>query len=243
MKNFFLKQLVVWLLIAIGLIAFFIFLFVIGSNKQRFFSPVAFYKTILKDSSGIYVGTKVSIHGKNTGNISKMILLPEGEIELYFSVQKKHIFSLTESSFIEIKTAGALGDRYINVNTPDLSAKQLKKGSLIPYKKSSTLLSLLTGSGKDTKKSIQNILKQIDGVLNQLNKKGLGILSESNQKDLTQILKSTKNILQKVESGEGTLGALVNDPSLYNRLLLLLGKRPTKSYLQDLSKKSHSKKK
>ena len=243
MKNFFLKQFIVWLLIVIGLIVFSVFVYIIGSNQKKLFSPIVFYKTILKDSSGIYVGTKVTIHGKNTGNVSKTILLPDGQVELHFTVQKKHAFILTESSFTEIKTAGALGDRYINVNTPDLSAKQVKRGALITYKESSDLLSLLTGKSKDTKQSVQNIMRQIDKVLVQLNKKGFGILSQSNQEDLTQILKSTKNILKKIESGEGALGALINDPALYNRLLLLLGQRPSKNYLQDLSKKSQSKKK
>ena len=241
MKNFFVKQFIVWFLIFIGVLVFSVFIYIIGSNQKKFFSPILLYKTILKDSSGIYVGTKVSIHGKNTGNIMKTALLPDGKVELHFTVQKKHAFSLTESSWIEIKNAGALGDRYLNLNTPDLSAKQLKKGALIPYKDSPTLLSLFTGSDQETKESIQNIIKQIEKTLGEFNTKGFGILSQSHQEELTQILKSTKNILKKIESGEGSLGALINDPSLYNRLLLLLGQRPSKNYLQDLSKKSQSK--
>ena len=239
MKNFLLKQIVVWLIIFIGLVIFSAFTYVIAVDKGNLLTSIVTYKTLLKESTGIYVGTKVTIHGKSTGNVIKTSLLPNGQVEIRFTVRKNHVFSLTESSVVQLKNSGALGDRFINITTLDLSAKQLKKGSVIPYQTSSTLLSVLTEGGGDAKKSIQNIMTQIDKILSSLNKKGIySLLSQTNQEDLTQILKSTKNILKKVESGQGTLGALVNDRSLYNRLLVLLGQRPTNNYLQELSKKS-----
>ena len=239
MKKDFLKEIVVWLLVFFGLLIFSVFAYIIGSNKGNFFTSIVTYQTILPESTGIYVGTKVTIHGKSTGNVIQTTLLPDGQVEARFVIRKNHVFSITETSLAQLKTSGALGDRYININTPDLSAKPLKKGSLIPYKESSTLLSAFIESGGDAKKSLQSIMTQIDGILGNLNKEGFGFLSQSDQKDLTQILKSTKNILKKVESGQGTLGALVNDRSLYNRLLVLLGQRPA-NYLQDLSKKSQN---
>ena len=234
MKHSLLKEIVVWLLIGIGVIIFSIFAYIIGSSKGNFMSSIAIYKTVLPEATGIYAGTKVTIHGKNTGNVISTALLPSGEIRVRFSIREKHTFSLTESSFIELKNSGALGDRFINIVTKDLSATSLKRGALIPYKKSFDILSFLTGGGKGSK----NLATQIDGFLNRLNQKGLGFLSRKNQEDLTQILNSTKNILKKIESGQGTLGAVINDRALYNRLLVLLGQRPTKNYLQDLSQQS-----
>ena len=242
MKKILLQEIIVWLLIFIGLVVFSSFVYMIGS-KNNFFIPITSYKTILEEASGIYIGTKVSIHGKTTGNVVKMDLLSNGAVELQFTIQKKHAFSITESSFIQIKTEGTLGDRYINIMTPDLSEKHLEEGSLIPYTKTFSLFSVLTENGGEAKKSIQNIINQIDEILSQINKKGFGFLSQSNQEDLTKILKSTKTILNKLETGQGTLGALINDRSVYNRLLILLGQRPSKNYLQDLSQKSQSGKK
>ena len=194
----------------------------------------------MKESSGVYVGTKVTIHGKITGNIINVTLLDNGEVELDFSVRKKHRFIITESSFVELKNSGALGDRYINIRTEDLSAPKLKKGSLIPYKKTASLLSLfMGGENKNTQQSLKDILSSVHDLLDRLNKDGLkGILSKTDQKELTQILKHTKNIARKIESGEGTLGALVNDRTLYDRALILLGERPQKNYLQDLTNRS-----
>lgn len=238
MKKFLLKEIIVWLIIFIGVIIFSVFAYIIATSKGNFLTSIVTYKTLLKESEGIYVGTKITIHGKNTGNVVKTTLLPDGRVEVRFTVRKNHIFSLTEASVVQLRNSGALGDRFINITTADLSAKQLKKGSLIPYQESSTLLSIFTNSEGDLKKSIQSITVKIDRILNNLDEKGFGLLSQSQKDDLTQILKSTKNILKKVESGQGTLGALINDRSLYNRLLILLGQRPASNYLQDLSQKS-----
>ena len=244
MKNFLLKEIVVWLLIFIGLVIFSVFTYIIAANKSSFLTSIVTYKTRLAESSGIYVGTKVTIHGTNTGNVIKINLLPDGYVEVLFSVKKHHIFGVTESSVVQLKNSGALGDRFINILTKNLSAPQLKKGSLVPYKKSSSLLSILTESEGGSNKSIRDIITKIDSLIDNFNKKGVsGLLSPYQQEDLTQILKSAKSILKKVDSGEGTLGAIINDRSLYSRLLILLGHQPKNNYLQDLSRRSRKSKK
>jgi len=244
MKNFFLKQVVVWLLIVMGLIIFSFFAYIITINKSSFLVFVPTYKTYLKESEGIMVGSKVTIHGVNTGNIFKTNLMPNGHIEVWFSVRRHHAFAVTKSSVVQLKNSGALGDRFINIFSPDLSAPPLEKKSLIPYKESVSLLSILTSSEGGVNTSLQDIIRKINSLLKTINKKGVvSVLSSNHQRDLTQILKSTKNILKKVESGQGTLGALINDQALYNRLLLILGQRPSKNYLEDLSSRSQRSKK
>ncbi|MCZ0931766.1 MAG: MlaD family protein [Oligoflexia bacterium] len=238
-KNLF-REFLVWFIVIIGVIVFSAFTYIIGANKGQLFGTFVTYKTQMKEASGVYVGTKVTIHGSITGNIVNTKLLPNGEVELNFSVKKKHKFIITESTFVELKNSGALGDRYINIITTDLSAPKLQKGSLIPYKKTSNLLSLLMGDGKKTQQSFQDIFKNIQDLLDRFNDKGLrGFLSKKDQKELSEILKHAKNILEKIESGKGALGALVNDRDLYNRLLVLLGERPQKNYLQELTEKSN----
>ena len=239
MKNNIIKEFLVWFIVIIGLIIFSIFTYIIGSNKGQLFGTFVIFKTQMNEVSGVYVGTKVTIHGNITGNITEVNLLSNGEVELRFSVKKKHEFIITQSSVVELKNSGALGDRYLNVTTPDLSAPKLKKGAVIPYKKTSNILSFLTGEGQKTKESFQDIFTNIQEVLDKFNEKGLqGFLLKKDQKELSEVLKRTNSILKKIESGEGTLGALINDPSLYNRLLVLLGERPQKNYLQDLTNRA-----
>lgn len=240
MKNIVFKEMIVWLIVLSGIVIFFAFAYVIGANKDNIFNTIVTYKTLLTESTGIFTGTKVTIHGRSTGNVVKTTLLPEGKVEIVFTVQKHHVFGITKSSIVQLKNAGALGDRFINIFTEDMSAEPLKKGAFIPYQKSSTLLSLLMEDEEQTKKTLQSLITELDEILKKLNKKGVtGLLSNNTQNDdLTQVLKSAKTILKRIESGQGTLGALINDRSVYNRLLVLLGQRPSNNYLKDLSQKS-----
>ena len=243
MKNNLIKEFLVWFIVIVGIIVFSVFTYIIGVNKGQLFGTFVIYKTQMTEASGVYVGTKVTIHGKVTGNITEVKLLTSGEVELSFSVKKKHEFILTQSSVVELKNSGALGDRYLNIITSDLSAPHLKKGSVIPYKKTSNLLSLLMGEGEKTKKSSQNIFTNIQNLLEKFNEEGLpALLSKKDQKELSEILKQTSSILKKIESGEGTLGALINDRRVYDRLLVLLGERP-QNYLQGLTNRSKKPKK
>lgn len=241
MKKNILKEIAVWFLIAGGLAVFAGFTYIIAGNKNSFGSFVV-YKTVLAESDGIYAGTKVSIHGKNTGNVIATRLLPDGQVETRFSVRKAHIFGITKSSVVYVKQAGALGDRFLNIVTKDMSAKQLKKGALIPYENAPSLLSFLNDSGGDVKESLNSALSEINSLLENLNQKtGKGdglLLSQEQSADLSQILKSARNVLEKIDKGQGTLGALINDPELYHRLNVLLGRRPNNNYLRELSRKS-----
>jgi len=54
------------------------------------------------------------------------------------------------------------------------------------------------------------------------------------KKNLRDSAVHLKNILAKIDKGEGTLGALINDPSLHEQLLNMVGKRPRNSYLKPL---------
>ncbi|MBC6415137.1 MAG: MCE family protein [Bdellovibrionales bacterium] len=250
MKKYLIKKLLVGTILIVGIVIFSIYVVVIGSNQGGLLGRYIKYKTQLKDSSGLYVGSKVNIQGAKTGNVLKLAILQNGVVEVVFSVKKIHLFMIRTSSFVEIKNSGALGDRYINIITKDFSGSKLKSGSLIPYKKNSSLISFFLEGNNKSHNSLQNIFKQLESLLEQVSEKGvLDVLSKKEGKEFSELLKNanlllkstdefvnrTNRVLKKIEQGQGTLGALINDPSLYNRVLVLLGERPKNNYLEDLS--------
>ena len=234
MSRFSVKQIIVYLIVFLGLIVFMALTFITGQNKGTLFKPINTYKSIFKEARGIQVGTEVTIHGVRTGNVTSLRILKDGTVAIGFISLKNHAFMINESSIAQLKVQGALGDRYIAIFTKDLTATPLPSRSAIPTKPSVDLLTLLSGSSNN-KKSVQTILDELAYFIESLNQKKVAnnlsnILSEKNSKNLSEILR-------KINKGQGTLGSLVNDPSLYRRLLILLGKKPT-NYMKDLSKNS-----
>ena len=68
------------------------------------------------------------------------------------------------------------------------------------------------------------------------------LLSEDKNKDVKEILTRTKNILRKIDKGEGTLGALVNDLSLHKKAVSFLGGRPYTGLLKSIFSSGRSSK-
>ncbi|MGI9549476.1 MAG: MlaD family protein [Bdellovibrionales bacterium] len=240
MKFFFMKQVVVGTILLVGISVFIALTIIIGNSDGTFLKSPNIYKSVYNEVRGIYVGSEVTIHGTRTGNVIHMKLLKDGKIEVAFTIKKDHVFMINESSTAQLKTQGALGDRYINIATKDLSAAPLAAGKYLPTAPSLDILSLISG-GEKNKKSLESLVGGLDQFMQNLNE-GDGILSPSNRRDISTILRTLRRIAQKVDSGEGSLGALINNKRAYNRLLILLGERP-KNYLNDLSNKSKNKKK
>lgn len=230
MKKFFTKQLIVAVFMMVGLGVLIKVTLVMGKNRVTIFQSVAVYRSIFKDTRGVYAGSEVTVHGVRTGNVIKTTVLPDGKVEISFTTLKKHAFAINQSSIIQLKTLGMLGDRYVNIFTPDLSAPPLKKGSLIPSKVAPNLMSLLSGGNK--KNDIQDLIQSTQTLLESAN---------SLMEELSQTMKKANNILKKIEKGDGTLGALIHNRDLYNRVLTLLGEKPRHNYLKDLYKKSSKK--
>ena len=227
MKNFFIKQTLVALFVIAGIALAISLTLTIGKNKGTFFQNVNTYKSIFSDARGIYVGSEVTIHGVRTGNVMKTQILANGKVEIHFSSLKKYDFMVNTSSITQLKTLGALGDRYVNILTTDFAAPSLEDQSIIPSEPSLDMMSFFTGNKKSP-----NLLNSAQEILQS---------TQLFLKEATKTLNKTNKILNKIENGQGTLGALINDRVLYNRVLTLFGEKPRYNFIKELSNKTNKK--
>ena len=225
MKNFFIKQMVVAAFVIIGVAVLVSVTLIMGKNRMTGFQPVIVYRSIFKNTRGIYTGSEVTIHGVRTGNVINTKILQDGKVEISFTTLKNHAFIINQSSMIQLKTLGVLGDRYVDISTSDLAAPPLEKGALIPSQSSSEIINLFSDGKKagDLKDLIQSTKIFLE--------------------EFSQTVARFNRILKKVEQGEGSLGALINNRDLYNRILNLLGEKPRHKYIKDLYQKSAEKSK
>ena len=237
------KTLVVFLTLGAALI-FFVLAFVMGQNRGSFLVRSDVYKSVFSEAQGIFIGSQVNLHGVRTGNVLRTLLLKDGRVEISYTSSKKHRFIINASTVSRLKYQGALGDRYISLSTSDLSQPPLSHGSVIPSAPSVSLLDWFSQTG-ELKTSIDSFLPELSRFIASLNKEGVSVnwsrlASLENRDRVENILSSLESILKKADSGHGTLGALIHNRALYDRLVTVLGGRRPGAYLKELSEKSRN---
>ncbi len=228
-----------------GVVCLFAYTLLLGTNRT-YFSLAYKYKVQFSSVDGLFSGSVVKVNGVPAGNVVDIEFIRKtGEVRVVVSVLRDFAPALTDKAFASLATKGLLGDKYIAIITRgDQQGQRLKKGDYIPTQPAGGLLGVLNSSaGGDKIKSVLDELAILIKSLNsektvrQISKTAGSIsnmFSESQSRDLSRMLKRINSILTKLDEGEGTVGALINNKNLYHRVLGLLGRRPYHKYLPAL---------
>jgi phospholipid/cholesterol/gamma-HCH transport system substrate-binding protein len=170
-------------------------IFIIGSKKYLFTSTYDI-KTTFKDVAGLDVGADVLIGGVHTGTV-KSIELPHKSsdpitVTLELNEDTRHI--IKPDSIASVQTEGLLGNQYIAVSFGSPDKPDIKNGETI-----SSVPPL----------EMSAILDKANGLLGQ---------GQVAMKNITQVSEHLNSVSAKIDKGDGTVGALVNDRSLYNNI-------------------------
>jgi phospholipid/cholesterol/gamma-HCH transport system substrate-binding protein len=234
------SNVVVGIFITLGVIAFVFLLFNIGGGSSLFSSQLHLIARF-PQVKGLHQGSEVSLSGLRIGVVKNIQIATDGTKDLIveLAISKSFSNSLRKNSSAIIKTQGVLGDKYVEVSIGSEDSPPLKNGDPII---SGEQTDLFTKSGNlvsdvsryfDKEGQVTLLLQN----LNHLSENLLALTSQiKNQKGLLHEVvygnsgvsfnRSTaalESILQKIDSGEGTLGALVNDPTVYEDLKSLMG--------------------
>ena len=150
------------------------------------------------DADGLREGAEVQLAGVHIGKVASVSLLPpdsadEAKVEAVIIVD------------------GNLGGRPITERIRTDSTAQLVATSLLANDK---MINIAPGSPKGSPVSENHILPTTTAMsINQLTTTGNELLQQINKLAIP-----ANEILQKANQGEGTLGRVVNDESLYNNL-------------------------
>ena len=226
-----------------GIVLLFAYILLLGQNRT-YFNFVAKYKVQLKKVNGLFVGSIVTVNGVPAGNVVSINFIPEtGDVKVGISILRKFTPVITDRAFAFLATKGLLGDKYIAITTYGKQGERLPKNSYIPSQSPPGMLGFLshpkTGDkvsaileeilaftqSLNSEKTLQKAGKAMDRISHTLSPKG---------GEWSQILSRLNSILAKIDEGEGTAGALINNKNLYHRLLSLLGQRPYHKYLPSL---------
>jgi phospholipid/cholesterol/gamma-HCH transport system substrate-binding protein len=219
--------------------------FTIGSHQKYFQRQYTLWASF-SNIKGLIVGAPVRLAGLTVGRVND-IHFPENpavktirvELKINKGVQKR----ICGDSIASIQTMGLLGDKYVEISLGSPQCGVLADNARIKTVEPIDLMEYATKL-EETIDAVNTILIDVKAISGQI-RSGKGLLhailydpaggelvnnlavasasAGDLMKDLSSAVKSVDNIVKKVERGEGTLGGLINDPTVYEDLKVILG--------------------
>lgn len=250
----------VGIFIGVGLVAAMFAILLLGGDKALF-TRYTYLKADFSEVQGLFPGSVVTLAGVPVGNVETIQFVPDAnKLELTLKINRKFHERLVEGTTAEIKTQGALGDKYVYLSPGQPGGKVLEPDSKIASVETD-FMKMLT-SREDGVARVVDLIKELHIMVATINaggktnemmsnmvdasakfKKTLGqldlLVSDlrgeiPENKKLRQALVNLSSIIEKIDQGKGTLGQLINDPSVHQSLKSLLGGSPRNRYMKDM---------
>ncbi|HMD05890.1 MAG TPA: MlaD family protein [Candidatus Acidoferrum sp.] len=169
--------------------------FLIG-NKQYLFSPTYRLKAQFATVVGLDAGAEVRIGGVHTGTVREIDLpsKPTDKITVLMDLQRSTHSIVKQDSVASIETEGLLGNEYVAISFGSEQALNVKDNDTI---------------GSEAPLVIADLMKKADGILDT---------SQEALNNVTVVTANLSSISTKINQGQGTIGALVNDKKVYTQL-------------------------
>ncbi|MGC2528311.1 MAG: MlaD family protein [Candidatus Acidiferrum sp.] len=184
--------------------------FIIGS-KQYLFNSTYRLKAQFATVVGLDAGAEVRIAGVHTGTVREIDLpnKPNDKVTVLMDLQRSTHAIVKQDSVASIETEGLLGNEYVAISIGSAQALNVKDDDTIASQPPLVLADLM---------------KKADGILDT---------SQEALKNITVASANVSAISVKINDGQGTIGALVNDKQLYTQLdQTTVGLRDTVTHAQ-----------
>jgi len=170
-------------------------IFVIGS-KQYLFSDTYRLKAQFPTVVGLDAGAEVRIAGVHTGTVREIDLpsKPTDKVTVLMDLQQSTHAIVKQDSMATIETEGLLGNEYVAISFGSEQAQNVKDNDTI---------------GSEAPLVIADLIKKADGILDT---------SQEALNNVTVVTANLSSISTRINQGQGTIGALVNDKKVYNQL-------------------------
>ena len=170
-------------------------IFIIGSKKYLF-SPTYQLKTTFANVAGLSAGADVMVGGLHSGTVHSIDLpsKPGDQMTVVMEMDNSTRTIVRQDSVASIQTEGLLGNQYIAVSFGTAEKPEVKSGDSI-----SSVPPL----------EMAELLNKANGLLGQ---------DQAAMANINQVAEHLKSVSAKIDSGDGTVGALVNDKALYESL-------------------------
>lgn len=204
------------------------------------------YKIAFDSTQGLTNGSVISVSGVEVGHVERIDFSDEHKLVATITVEDKFAQLIGKKSIASVKTQGALGDKYIYITAREIDDVPLQNGDFVMADTSGDIIDVITNKFSDLSQ-ITDTVKELNILLNNLNANGKSahitenilqatqnVSQLASDQNIRESLMTLQKILTKIDKGHGTLGRLINDPAIYDKLVGLLGDSPRNQYLKPL---------
>ncbi len=222
------SEILVGIFVVIGIVL--LVLMTLKIEKFQIGKEVGYLLNIYFDSAtGLEKNSPVRVAGVRVGNVEK-ITLEQGKAKVTFRLPSEIVLYKDAKAYI--KSEGFLGERYIEISPGTAGYPKLEQNDVVaqgepPVDMDQVLskVGTLSDDIKDVTKPLGDVLKAVDakkveGMINNFNKFSgqlTGIASDSKEtiQRAKEAFSRIEDIGDKVKKGEGTLGKLITDDTIY----------------------------
>ncbi|HEX2918436.1 MAG TPA: MlaD family protein, partial [Edaphobacter sp.] len=160
------------------------------SGSGGFLTPKINVHSFFDDAQGLRTGAPVNLQGVPIGNVSNIRIVSHGPtpVEVTMTIMKKMAEDIPADATASLTQAGVLGETFVNIDRTRAKSTQM-------IRQGSELPTEQTPGIQDVVKSTQSSLQNVDVLIRRLDR-----------------------IVGFIESGQGSIGKLIYDQQLYNRL-------------------------
>jgi phospholipid/cholesterol/gamma-HCH transport system substrate-binding protein len=169
--------------------------FIIG-NKQYLFTSTYRLKAQFSNVVGLDVGAGVRVGGVYQGTVHSVELphRPGDKITVVMDLDSRTHEIIKQDSVASIETEGLLGNEYMAISFGSAGAANVHDGDTI---------------ASHPPIAMSDLIKKSEDILNS---------SQQAIKNVTQATANLSSVSAKIDQGQGTIGALVNDKTAYLEL-------------------------
>ncbi|MDR3608810.1 MAG: MlaD family protein [Oligoflexia bacterium] len=222
----------------------------LGGHRNPFRANLR-YRFTLTNAQGLIPGAKVLIAGVQAGRVKSLGIDPDTrKVDVYLEIFRKYKGIVRADSVVDVASEGVLGDKYVLVSPGQPEAPEAADGSEL-VSRAGVGFDQLLAKGNVLLESANRVVVNLEKLTNQ----------PEAQADLSQLIANLKDIsgklnaglrggdlqgsfeklnriLAKIDSGSGTIGALLNDPAIYDDMKSLIGEANKNRIMRNLVRKS-----
>lgn len=206
-------------------------LFLIGDRRMMFERSIEL-RTQYRQLSGLKVGSKVLVSGMDAGEVLGIDVPggPDGRFEVRFRVLEKFRPVLRSDSVATIQMDGLVGNKVLQVGAGTPQGRELEPGDLIASREPveiSDLIKEAVETVQYARGSVTEVREAIDGAVDmfeQLTRNASDIVEKvgKDAKEISeagrQVTGDVRDLVAGVKAGRGSLGKLITDEALYERV-------------------------